>query len=159
MDEKNIAEPTVNEILDILLLRLNRDKTSIEIEKLFLETSIESGILIWDKSLIHLLVKRGLVSMRLAPTDETDPKAIYVCKIHPEGSRFIENGGFVKRNKDMIETKYLNKEKLMVDLANAKKVLKSYPSTQIIAWVSLAIALSLLFLQVTAALKLWPYNK
>lgn len=57
------------------------------------------------------------------------------------------------------EKKEKENEKLTVDLANAKRVYKTYNSTRWMAIASFVFSLLLLILKLAEALKLWPYNK
>ena len=52
-----------------------------------------------------------------------------------------------------------NKKKLNIDLANAERVYKSYPTTRFITWAGFIISILLGYLKIAETIKLWPYHK
>jgi len=78
--------------------------------------------------------------------------------------QMLANGEYIINPKphsedDIFVVKNPNYKKQILDLKIAERIVKTYRSTQIIAWSSFAIAVILLFLKLAEATKTWPYNR
>jgi hypothetical protein len=70
---------------------------------------------------------------------------------------YITNDGKIYlKQKDRAQ---LEDKKLDVDYKISKRIYKSYPFTQAVAWISFVVALFLGFLRLAEALKWWPFHK
>ncbi len=147
------------EILDLILSKLNMDKgVWYEKEELTMGIQLDAGEIIMNSTtLLNFLQKHEMISIH--PDKSNPEKTKYWCSILPKGSMHIENGGYVRQDKDKAEIDRLNTEKLKVNLAHAQRIFKSYPATQIMAIVACAVSVVLLFLEIARALKIWPYNR
>ena len=149
----------MNEVLDAILIHLNKNRGfSVNTDDLHLATSMQVGDFFLNfRDILKLLVKNELIKENIFQISASTLG--YSYEIEPKGTIFLQEGGYVKQAKDKVEIDRLNKEKLMVDISNAENIYKSYPRTKWIAWISLAIGLSLLFLEVARALSIWPFHK
>jgi hypothetical protein len=94
----------------------------------------------------------------------TTKRWIEVTKYHPN-FYIISNFGRtvllneIEKRKIESEKEELQKRKLKVDLVNAERTLKTYPSTRFMAISAWVVSICLLFLKLAELLSIWPYNK
>ncbi len=96
---------------------------------------------------------------RVLGTDEVIAFALYMERDIRYKWLKIEGSGDVIRINPNYEIELMQNEKLKYDLKIAKRIVKTYTLTQIIAWISFFVALFLGWLQLAQVLKLWPYHK
>ena len=154
-----MPEATVNERLDAILEYLNEHRGFVFNSATITEqSSLRTGVIVYEcVDLLNFLRKEELIA--LSNGRDKDDKITYLYSILPKGSIFLNNGGYVKHNTDKVIIDNLNKEKLEIDVAHARKILKTYPTTQIIAIIACVISVCLLFLKIAEALSIWPYSK
>lgn len=80
------------------------------------------------------------------------------------GLRITDEGLEAKKNYEETELRQkeiseLTFKKLKYDVKISERVVKTYPTTQIITWVTFAVMLILAFLKLAEVLHMWPYHK
>lgn len=161
MDKKiSNTEPTVSQKKDAILRALEGTKgwcvLSEDIGVMVL--SELKQVLIERDDLLKSLVIGGYVRKVLTKNGE-ESGLLNAFTITVKGSELLEKGGFSNVKKEKSELERLAKEKLIIDISNAENAFKSYPTTKIIAWISLGISGALLILKIAEQLGWLPLRK
>lgn len=153
--------------LDLTLLYLNSFEPSkhskkslvevvIFLSKEFKETDSKEGQLILNK-----LYKDGYITIDnyIDTIGGNEWLTDRIYEISYEGRIFISNDTFDGQAERESAENSKQRDKLDIDLANAKRVYKTYFTTQTITWVSFIVMLILSALQLAEILHIWPYHK
>jgi hypothetical protein len=94
------------------------------------------------------------------PTASTDSYINTDRTIHQRNIGLTKEAkNYLDHLKELQLKEKLSDDKLKLDYKISKRVVKSYPYTQFIAWASFIITLWLLFLKLGELKGIWPYHK
>jgi hypothetical protein len=101
------------------------------------------------KDVVNYMVSQGHIKLLNHP----------FVQLLPEARLFYHRTSYVEEFDKEYESAQISDELSKLELSNARRVFKTYPWTQLIAWVTFGISIVLVFLEIAKALHIWPYHK